>query len=52
MSKLENLMGEKRGSSSRCFGLRPLASSDSNFFVHGIDADVKSSCCEHILANN
>ena len=23
---------------------------DLNFF-HGIDADLKSSCCEHILAN-
>ena len=47
----KSLTGAKRGSSSRCFGLRALASSDSNFF-HGIDAYVKSSCCEHILANN
>ena len=44
------LTGAKRGSFSRCFGLRALVSRDSNFF-HGIDADVKSSCCEHILAN-
>ena len=45
------LTGAKRGSFSRCFGLRALASRDSNFF-YGINADVKSSCCEHILANN
>ena len=33
------------------FMLQPLVSSDLNFF-HGIGADYKSSCCEHILANN
>ena len=44
------LMGAKRGSFSKCFGLRALASRHLNFF-HGIDAHVKSSCCEHILAN-
>ena len=47
----KSLKGVKQGSSSRCFGLGALALNDSNFF-HGIDADVKSSCCEHILANN
>ena len=44
------LTGAKQGSFSRCFGLQALASRDSNFF-RGIDADVESSCCEHILAN-
>ena len=47
----KSLMGAKWGTSSRCFGLRAVVSSDSNFF-HGINADHKSSCCEHILANN
>ena len=44
------LTGAKWGLFSRCFRLRALASRDLNFF-HGIDAHLKSSCCEHILAN-
>ena len=35
----------------RQFLLGPLVSSNLNF-IHVIDADCKSSFCEHILANN
>ena len=44
------LTGAKGGSFLRCFGLQALVSRDSIFF-RGIDADLKSSCYEHILAN-
>ena len=44
------LTGAKRGSFLRCFGLRALALRDLNFFLC-INADLKSSCYEHILAN-
>ena len=46
----KSLTGAKRDTFLRCFGLQALLSRDSNFFC-GIDADLKSSCCEHILAN-
>ena len=45
------LTGAKQGSFSRCFGLRDHTGRGIRIFFRGINADVKSSCCENILAN-
>ena len=45
------LTGMKWGSFSRCFGVTSSSVKAFEFFFHGIDANVKSSCYEYILAN-
>ena len=51
MSKLENFEWGQNGAHFEMLRVTSSSVKAFEFFFHGIDAHVKSSCCEHILAN-